>query len=78
MTDKAISPTETDPTDEITGAFTRFAGREPQEGDHYTEARATVHDEDEGDLVAVTRCWTFTAGRWEGFITVQRGATWSR
>lgn len=65
-------------TDAITAAFVRFAKREPREGDFYSEAPEKVLDESGEDLVEIRNCWTFEDGRWEGFVSVERGGTWGR
>jgi len=65
-------------TDPISVQFEQFAGRPPKEGDHYSEAPERHPDPESGDLVTVTRCWEYEHGRWEGYVSVSRGATWAR
>jgi hypothetical protein len=69
---------QTTATDPITASFVRFAKRPPREGDFYAEAPEKVLDETGENLVEIRTCWTFEDGRWEGFVSVQRGATWAR
>jgi hypothetical protein len=80
------APTPTEPPtpataeDEIGSQFYAFAGRNPREGDFYAEPpqRVPDFDRDPPDMVEITRCWEFTGGRWEGFISVGRGGRWGR
>lgn len=64
-------------TDPVTASFIRFAKREPREGDFYSEAPEKVLDETGTELIEIRNCWTVEDGRWEGFISIQRGGTWA-
>ncbi len=63
--------------DDITKQFERFAGRAPRDGDVFAEELTKVFDPEHGHLVSIRRCWQHRNGRWEGFVSVGRGAVWA-
>jgi hypothetical protein len=77
-------PTKATADDPISTQFYIFAGRNPRDGDLYVEAAKRVPNlgdlspyiGDPPDMVEIATCWTFTDGRWEGFVSVRRGARW--
>jgi hypothetical protein len=64
--------------DDITTQFEQFASRAPREGDFFAEEPTTVFDPERGHPVSIRQCWQYRDGRWEGFISVGRGAPWAR
>jgi hypothetical protein len=64
--------------DDITKQFEQFAGRAPREGDFFAEEPTKSFDPERCHLVSIRQCWEYRDGRWEGFISIGRGATWAR
>jgi len=64
--------------DDTTKQFEQFAGRAPRDGDFYAEEPTKVFDPERGHLVSIRQCWQYQDGRWEGLISIGRGAAWGR